>query len=240
MSGFHYVGDELTLFAGAIRWKSYLRDRLASYVRGGVLEVGAGMGANTAALAGLAFDTWTCLEPDAALAARIRPPGSRHRVTVGTLPDVEGTFDTILYLDVLEHIADDRGELARAGERLNAGGMLIVLAPAHAWLYTAFDEAIGHHRRYTRRTLRAIVPDGFEEVQVRYLDAVGMFASVGNRLLLRAAMPTARQIAVWDRCLVSCSRWIDPVTFGRIGKSVFGVWRRPPTPASLASVRAGT
>jgi hypothetical protein len=240
VSSFHYVGDELTLFGGATRWKSYLRDRIAPYVRGRVLEVGAGIGANTTALAGLAFDAWTCLEPDAALAAQIHPPGSRHRVAVGTVQDVEGTFDTILYLDVLEHIADDRGELARAGERLSAGGMLIVLAPAHAWLYTAFDEAIGHHRRYTRRALRAVVPDGFEEVQVRYLDAVGMLASVGNRLLLRAAMPTARQIAVWDRWLVSCSRWIDPMTVGRIGKSVLGVWRRPRTPASLAPVRAGT
>jgi len=228
MSEFPYVGDELSLFAGAHRWKAYLRGRFAPHVHGDVLEVGAGIGANTTALAGLGFDSWTSLEPDAALAAKIPRASSRHRVAVGTLEDVGGTFDTLLYIDVLEHIADDRGELVRAAAHLAPEGALIVLSPAHPWLYTPFDAAIGHHRRYTRAALRAIAPTSLQEVELRYLDAAGMLASLGNRLLLRAAMPTARQVEVWDRWLVTSSRWLDPLTFGLVGKSILGVWRRVP------------
>jgi SAM-dependent methyltransferase len=226
MSAFQYVGDELSLFAEAHRWKSYWRGRIAPYVRGDVLEVGAGIGANTVALAGLTFERWTSLEPDAALAAQIPRPSRQHRVVVGTLDDVDGAFDALLYLDVLEHIADDRGELARASARLAVGGTLVILAPAHPWLYTPFDRAVGHHRRYTRGALRAIAPASLREVELCYLDAAGMLASIGNRFMLRAAMPSRRQIAAWDRWLVPCSRWLDTATGGHVGKSVLGAWRR--------------
>src|SRR5262249_30583866 len=140
----------------------------------------------------------------------------------------------ILYLDVLEHIVDDRGELARAARRLAPNGRLVVLAPAHPWLYTPFDRAIGHHRRYTRASLRALAPDGVRELLLRYLDAAGLAASLGNRLVLRSAQPTSRQIRTWDRWLVPCSRWLDRATFGRIGKSVLGVWRKPDAAARFA------
>ena len=77
---FKYAGSELELFEKARNWKAYWRAQIAGFVRGEVLEVGAGIGANTLTLADLEYDRWTCLEPDAALAARIElPPGGRHR-----------------------------------------------------------------------------------------------------------------------------------------------------------------
>jgi 2-polyprenyl-3-methyl-5-hydroxy-6-metoxy-1,4-benzoquinol methylase len=60
----------------------------------------------------------------------------------------EERFDTALYIDVLEHIRDDQTEVARVGRHLTPGGHLVVLAPAHQALYTLFDAAIGHFRRY--------------------------------------------------------------------------------------------
>lgn len=62
--------------------------------------------------------------------------------------------------------------------------------------------------------------------QLVYMDAAGMLASAANRLLLRSAMPTERQILTWDRLLVPVSRRIDPVFAGRVGKSVLGIWRK--------------
>ena len=59
-----------------------------------------------------------------------------------------------------------------------------------------------------------------------YLDAVGLLASLCNRLLLRQQMPTSRQIQVWDRFLVPLSRWVDPLLGYRLGKSIVGVWRK--------------
>ena len=60
-----------------------------------------------------------------------------------------------------------------------------------------------------------------------YLDAIGMLASLGNRLILKSNMPSPRQIAVWDGLMVPISRLADPLFGHRLGKSVLGVWRRP-------------
>jgi SAM-dependent methyltransferase len=149
-------------------------------------------------------------------------------VATGTIGDLsaDAKFDAILYLDVLEHIKDDCRELARAGVRLKPGGVLIVLAPAHPFLYTPFDRAIGHFRRYTRSTLQASVPVALQVTKLVYLDAAGMLASAANRLLLRRAMPTERQILTWDRLLVPISRLVDPLFAGRLGKSVLGIWHK--------------
>ena len=234
MCEYSYVGQELDLFARATTWKRYFRARVTPYLGDEILEVGAGHGGTTRLLCRGREKRWVCLEPDAELHHRLAETVRDGRLPPcctavrGTLRDVASSpaFDTLLYIDVLEHIENDREELALARERLRAGGHLVVLAPAHPWLYTPFDEAIGHHRRYTKRTLRAIAPDGLRLARLRYLDSVGLMASAGNRLLLRRSMPTARQIALWDRVFVRLSRLIDPLLFYTVGKSVLAVWKK--------------
>lgn len=227
-SPFQYEGSELDLFEKARNWKAYWREHIRGFVRGNVLEVGAGIGANTLTLADLDYQSWTCLEPDAALAARVTlPPGGRHQAAVGTIDDLpaDARFDSILYIDVLEHIEDDRAEMARAAARLNPGGTIIVLAPAHPFLFTPFDAAIGHFRRYTRASLAAAAPRDLRIEKLKYLDSAGVLAVAANLLLLKSSTPTARQILIWDRFLVPLSRMMDPLLVGRVGKSVLAVWR---------------
>ncbi len=233
---FEYAGTELQLFRHARRWKRYLREQVGPYVRGDVLEVGAGIGGTTAMLHDPACTSWTCLEPDPRLARELSTGvadfrdagGSVPRVVSGTLSDLEPArhYDSILYVDVLEHIEDDRGELARAAERLRKGGHLIVVAPAHQWLFSAFDRAIGHFRRYDARMLRGCTPASAQLVQMRYLDSAGIAASLGNRLLMRSSDPSTAQIAIWDRVLVPLSHAVDPWLGFRVGKTILGVWQR--------------
>ena len=224
-----YAGTELEIFSRAVNWKRYWADRIRPYVRGAVLEVGAGTGINTQFVKAEDCSRWVCLEPDAVLAreleTRCRTLGCE--VLVGTLEDVPEAlrFETILYIDVLEHVADDRGELQRASGRLRTGGHLVVLAPAHQWLFTPFDAAIGHYRRYTRRTLAQAAPPELELVRIDYLDAVGVLLSLGNRVALRQRMPGQRQVLLWDRVAVPASRRLDWMLRYRAGKSVLAVWR---------------
>jgi hypothetical protein len=137
-------------------------------------------------------------------------------------------FDAILYIDVLEHIADDADEMRRAAAHLREGGRCIVLSPAHQWLFSEFDAAIGHHRRYSRKSLKAAGKgvDSLRLERLCYLDSCGLLASTANRLLLRQSMPGLRQILFWDRFLVRGSRLLDPLLFYGAGKSVLGVWTR--------------
>lgn len=232
---FAYVGDELELFKAAHNWKRYLRRTLAPLIRGDVLEVGAGLGATTAALHDSSCESWTCLEPDPEAHAELGEAVSElrdsrdnpPRLVVGTLASLEPSarYDTVLYVDVLEHIEDDRGELAQALKCLKPGGHVVVMSPAHQWLYSEFDRAIGHHRRYTVRSLEECAPPSAEMVCRRYLDSVGVVASLGNRLLLRRSMPEARHIEMWDRLMVPLSRITDPLVGYRLGKSVLVAWR---------------
>jgi SAM-dependent methyltransferase len=230
-----YVGEELELFAKAQNWKAYLSKELAPFLRGAVLEVGAGIGATAAALCDGTPTSWLCLEPDptlvaaieAKLAARALPPCCR--VAVGTLADLPASdrFDTIIYVDVLEHIEGDAAELALAAARLRPGGSLIVLAPAHPALYSPFDAAVGHFRRYAKRSLTNVVPRHLGLVRLRYLDAAGLLASAANRAILRRAVPSGRDLQFWDRALVPVSRVIDPLLGHHVGRSLLGVWCAP-------------
>ena len=235
MADYVYVGEELEVFAEVLNWKSYLRETVGRFITGDVLEVGAGIGSTTRALCTGAESSWTCLEPDGALAAQLSASLSREPLPlVPTVRDtnirelgLELCYDCILYVDVLEHILDDRQELATARRHLRGGGYLIIVGPAHQGLFSEFDEAIGHYRRYTRRSLSERIPIGMIPVMLRYLDTVGVGLSAANRIAIRNPNPSARQIRFWDRFLVPLSRRIDPLLRWRVGKSVVGVWREP-------------
>lgn len=234
MSNYKYIGSELDLFAEALNWKAYCRHILYKHLGSKVLEVGAGIGSTTASLCQGSQEQWICLEPDPSLAKQLRLLIENNRipqcceVRVGTLSDVsyEEKFDTIIYIDVLEHIENDEAEVIHASQHLEKGGKLLVLAPAHQWLYTPFDEAIGHYRRYNKKKFSIIVPERLQCLRMSYLDCVGLLASVTNRFFLRSRMPTRQQIDIWDKIMVPVSRCIDPVVQYSVGKSIVGIWQK--------------
>lgn len=233
-SEYTYVGGELELFAEARRWKGYLKKLVGTFIHGDVLEVGAGIGGTTRVFCDGRESSWTCLEPDDQLAEKMRlsfadnplPLEPAIRTQLVTALGESDTFDTILYVDVLEHIEGDREELAAATQHLRSGGHLVVIGPAHQWLFSEFDLALGHHRRYSRETLVAAVPELMRPRMVRYVDSLGVALSAANRFVLRSGAPSQRQIGFWDRVVVPLSERIDPLLGWRIGKSVVGVWQR--------------
>ncbi|HXV01694.1 MAG TPA: methyltransferase [Caulobacteraceae bacterium] len=232
---FEYQGGELELFQHAHNWKRYLADRMSRRLHGAALEVGAGLGGTTAALCGPAAETWLCLEPDRDLEARLEQSIADGqlpavcRAKLGTVADLADApaFDSILYVDVLEHIEDDAAELERAAARLKSGGRILVMSPAHPWLYSPFDAAIGHFRRYRRSDAQRLTPGGLRLDSAAYLDSVGLLASAANKLVLRSATPSLAQIVLWDRWMVPVSRLIDPLLGFNLGKSILFVWRKP-------------
>jgi len=226
---FEYVGLELDLFAHASHWRAYWSRFVMPFLGDNVLEVGAGIGSATTLLH-TNSGKWTALEPDENLAKQIDAPAADPTLTVvtGSITDLPSTarFDTVLYIDVLEHIADDRAELAEASARLDSGGYLVVLAPAHQWLFSPFDASVGHYRRYSKKMLRRLAPAGVTEVQCKYLDSIGTLLSGANRLLLRSSLPTNSQIQFWDRRIIPVTRILDPVLGHNVGKSVLMVWQK--------------
>ena len=230
MSAESYIGNELELFSKAHHWKAYFSSQIRPFLGQNVLEVGAGIGGTTTVLAQGHVGRWTCLEPDHDLARSLQKAvgSSTCETVVGTLGDVppDSHFDTILYMDVLEHIDDDAEEVELASAKLTAGGHLIVLAPAHQALYSPFDKAVGHYRRYDKKSLQSAISEGLELVRLRYLDSAGLIASAGNRFISKSSSPTPAEITLWDSWMVPVSRRLDPLLGYLLGKSLLGVWRR--------------
>jgi phospholipid N-methyltransferase len=236
MTAFEYMGQELDLFALADNWRNYWVNQTTAYIGPEVLEVGAGCGSVTRLMLSkvIAVERWMALEPDPVLAKALASSlhsersGSKVCVEVDTIAglDDERMFDSILYIDVIEHIEDHRAELRRASKHLKSGGYLIILVPAHQRLYSPFDKSVGHYRRYDRHQLRAVLPDDVDLVLDRYLDSIGLLLSLANRLLLRQSLPTSWQIHFWDKAIVPCSRVMDRLLGHNLGKSLLVVAKK--------------
>jgi len=226
-----YIGSELTLFSHAINWKSYFAKAIKPYIKGDVLEVGAGLGVNSKFLLNPQVSSWHYLEPDEKLCSQIQenmPAGlQQYAITAGTINALEGlSFDTVLYIDVLEHIAQSTEELEKLQRFVTPGGHLIILVPAYNFLFSEFDKSIGHYRRYNKRIIKSEVPQGFAQVKLFYLDSLGVIASIANKLFLHQDNPTAKQVSFWDKVIVPLSKITDKVFFRSFGKSLIGIYRR--------------
>jgi 2-polyprenyl-3-methyl-5-hydroxy-6-metoxy-1,4-benzoquinol methylase len=229
---FKYQGDELELFQHATNWKKYFGARIRPYIKGSVLEVGAGIGSTTTLLNDGTVQNWLLLEPDdqmfELLSKKIShkelPPNCKLKK--GLIDQLEEKFDTIIYIDVLEHIEKDAEEIRKATIRLNPNGHIIVLSPAFQSLYNPFDKAIGHYRRYNKKSLRGITPADTQLESITYLDSVGYFASLANKFFLKKKYPTQKEVLFWDRWMVPISRLTDSLFFHRFGKSIIAVWKK--------------
>jgi len=233
---YNYPGEELRLFEKAKKWKEYFAEKIKPYIQGNVLEAGAGMGETTPYLLTNHVNSWTSLEPDENLFAILQKKITSDNLptswkaqhgTLSILPS-DAQFNTILYIDVLEHIEDDHGELAKAVSHLKDGGHLIVLSPAFQMFYSPFDKAIGHHRRYTKKTLRKVVSiTELEEKRMFYMESTGAFLLMLNKYLLKMKYPTKNQIGFWQTVLVPVSKLLDKILFYRFGKTIVGIWQKP-------------
>jgi len=230
---FNYIGGELELFSNAKNWSKYIYDVLLPYIHGNVIEVGSGLGTRTLQLSHLSKN-WIALEPDESLCRISRtlltPADNFKNVEIycSTLSEHQQNInpDVILYIDVLEHINDDISELKIAADLLKKGGKIIVLAPAHQFLYTDFDKAIGHYRRYNGMMLKNITPRAMKLTNLKMLDSAGLLASLGNKFILNSATPSLHQIKLWDSLLVRISRFIDVATDHKIGKTILAVYTK--------------
>jgi phospholipid N-methyltransferase len=223
-----YIGSELELFLNAKNWKKYWVGKVRPLIKGPVLEVGAGIGANTKLLHSQEI-LWHQLEPDTKFYKQLKQDTQQSRYCEafhGTLKNHPKTnYQTIIYIDVLEHIEYDGEELKLAANKLKIGGKVIVLSPAHQSLMSNFDRNIGHFRRYNKKMLRDICPINMSVQKQYYLDSVGLLASFAARFV-KSGNPKLKQILFWDRLMVPLSRLIDPLFFFLLGKTIITVYEK--------------
>ncbi|HWP65717.1 MAG TPA: class I SAM-dependent methyltransferase [Candidatus Limnocylindria bacterium] len=163
---------------------------LGSVAGGRALDVGCGTGRLVTELG----RRWRCYGTDVsrtALAHSLRR-GCDGLVNAAAerLPFRAGSFVLVTALDVIEHADDDRAVLAEICRVLVRDGTLVVSVPAVPALWSAHDVALGHRRRYTRRTLRAALESaGFIVVSMSYTNTAIFPIAAAVRLLSRLRPP---------------------------------------------------
>ncbi|MEX2099848.1 MAG: class I SAM-dependent methyltransferase, partial [Acidimicrobiia bacterium] len=191
-----------------------------------VLEVGAGHGSLTARFAGdgrhvVATDlSVRCVD-----ALRERFAGRPDvEVLLGDVMDqpVQPVFDSVVLVNVLEHLSDDLGALRRLSGTLRPGGHVVVFVPAFEGLYSDFDRRVGHMRRYRRaELLTPFAEAGLEPVEGKYVNTVGALAwwLVVRQL---GIVPTTRGLLrVYDRAAVPELRLLERGRRPPFGQSLF-------------------
>lgn len=229
-----YIGNELELFKEAHNWKKYYSSKIIPFIKGDVLEVGAGIGETTKVLFNNNVDSWTCLEPDPVLVSEIKSKidtgyiSKNTFLVTGIITDLEKDklFDTIVYIDVLEHIENDSEEFKKAINKLKPNGHLIILVPAYYFLFNEFDKAIGHYRRYNKKMLKKLEINEIKRKKLFYLDSLGLIASLANKCFLKQENPTLKQVKMWDNLIIPFSKIFDILAFYSAGKSLIGVWKK--------------
>ncbi len=230
------AADDIERLSTAKYFFDWVLDEFEPYLRGRVLDVGAGTGTITRKLVERYRDiTITALEPaenmigELQAYAALHPRVEVHRMTLSEYVVPPGGFDAAMYLNVLEHIADDRAELVSAAAALRPGGALLVFGPAHEWLYCDLDYKAGHYRRYTVQQLRSVVmAAGFEIVSLRYFDVFGVAPYWFVYRLLRHNDIPGSTMWMYDRLVVPASRLLQRfVPHPPFGKNVILVARKP-------------
>jgi len=188
------------------RYNKWIWSAIEPYVGQRVLEVGAGVGSMTRFLYGRELAVATDVEVPyldrLRNAFRRRPGIFVEKFDAGSpVPSDLGhyRFDTVLALNMLEHVEDDLAALKKMHDVLQPGGRIIIYVPAHKELMGSMDRTVGHLRRYEREELETKLEGaGFEVETTRYQNRAGMLGWwINSKLLHRRHMP-AFQSKVFD------------------------------------------
>jgi hypothetical protein len=225
-----YPGNELEIFADCKRWKSYWVSILAGFLSMDykLVEIGSGIGSNYPYLTKISED-YLGIEPDANLTGIAKekyPEGTFKEGLVTSFSEISVRKKiAFLYIDVLEHILDDSKEMHQALSKMNIGDCLVVLVPAHQYLYSPFDKLVGHHRRYSSKQLRSMNLSGMQIKYLQELDFIGFLAGLINAKLIKSKNASTLAIGIWDS-LIPLSRKIDRIFKILPGKSILCIWEK--------------
>jgi SAM-dependent methyltransferase len=222
----------LERLAAAPRYNRWMFERLRRWVGEHVLEIGSGIGNLSDFIVDRRRVVLSDTEPYY-LGRLHERYGDRPNVEIARLylPTVDGAladerFDTIICLNVLEHVKDDARSLAVMRGLLKPGGRLLLLVPALPWIYGTLDAALGHYRRYTPRELREkYAAAGLAMPHLEYFNLAGIPGWWFTGRVLKRRLIPAGSLALYD-ALVPLFR-LERLLPWRVGQSLIAIGERP-------------
>ena len=217
----------LTNLKRADRFNEWVFSQIQPHLGRNVLEVGCGNGNFTAFLAQHCDRvTGVDLSSQYVAEARSRLANSSHvklLVADATRLNLNNAFDTIVLLDVLEHIEDDIKTLNQLYDCLEPGGKLLLKVPAHQFLYSPMDKVIGHYRRYNHKTLlKTLRATHFSEPEIWYFNRIGIMGWWLNGKVLKRSLPPSSQVSLFNE-IVPLAKFVENLFSFPFGLSLFAI-----------------
>jgi SAM-dependent methyltransferase len=211
----------------ADRFNRWVLSRFERHLGEDVLEVGCGLGNFTVLMAARGHRvTGIDIDPAYVETARKRLAGfAGVYVACGdaTAADWSERFDTVVALDVVEHIEDDCAFLARLARVLKPGGKLVVKVPAAPSLMSTLDRVVGHHRRYDKRSLNETFrAAGLAPLSLSHFNVAGTLGWWLNGKVLKRATPPGEQVKAFET-LVPLFRAAESIVPPPFGLSLIGI-----------------
>ena len=228
-----YAGKDLEAMSFAVNYHRWILSLFEPYLGTRLVEVGAGSGSFSELLLERPLDALSLVEPSAAmypqLCRRIEElkPNLNPRFYNDVFKNVANqikaseTPDSIIYVNVLEHVADDVNELHAVNETLNVGGRLFIFVPALQWLHGSMDRQLDHFRRYTRSELeKKCGAAGFKVITSRYFDLLGILPWWVKYKLLQSNRMEPGAVRFYDRRVVPIAQRLEANITPWLGKNV--------------------
>ena len=220
----------LEVLEGARNYNRWITSLIFPHLGDDPVELGSGFGYQTELLLEAGLPRATVSEPTlgavTALAERFADDDRVACRLIDVTDPPEADHSAAYAVNVLEHVAHDVGALEGAANLVRPGGKVVVFVPAFPFAMSRFDRELGHHRRYTRTTLRgALVAAGLLPELVRYVNAPGLPAWLLWMRLLGKRPTSGRALGVWDRFVVPSTRALERRREPPFGQSILGVGR---------------
>lgn len=226
-SDVEYPPEDLEAMSAGKAYTAWIHSFFEPHIAGDVAEVGAGIGVYSKLLLNsTAVNSLTVFEPSVNLETELRaaisnvdkPTEFRQQFF-----QADAKYDTIVYINVMEHIKDDVAEMKMAFDALNSGGKLLVFVPANPFLYSENDRKVGHYRRYTRRELlEKVRMSGFNVLNQRYFDSLGVLSWLVCCKWLKMS-PAAGSVGLYDKLFVPFLRGMERLCAPPLGKNLIVV-----------------
>jgi SAM-dependent methyltransferase len=221
-----YSGSEnLEIMKEAVNYNRFLKDMVAKYAIGSrILDFGAGIGTFSGSVP-VPVGRISCVEPDQEARRMLSDAGYTVFESADQLPLL--TYSYVFSLNVLEHIEDHEAVVAQLYDAIEPGGRIYFYLPAFNHLWTSMDDLVGHHRRYTRSQLIALVSQaGFTHEDSGYTDFLGYFATWAVKWMEHfQRQPTGvvnkRLLVAYDRFAFPVSRALSVIFKRVVGKNVY-------------------
>jgi SAM-dependent methyltransferase len=227
------VAHSLAVLSRVYHYNHWIYNTVRPFLRGAILEVGAGVGNITQFL--LNHPRIACLEPSETFVEYLNNRFADHRnlsvhqAKIEDLPNNEltpGSFNSVVCANVLEHIEEDQFSLNIMAQMVTAGGVVALVVPAVSWIYGRLDKRMGHYRRYNRGQLKRMLDRaGLRVLRARYFNGVGARGWwIQGRLLGHERIPE-RQTRMFDR-LVPYLSALERIVPPPLGQSLAVIGRK--------------